>query len=115
MAGNATTTVQKKNPLREIVQPFIDLVHAPRALWGINLSYLLEGLVYFGMLNYLTIHFSDYIFRGVDNADVHSHHMVAPGGGLPERIMTQSHSRMLPVTSTGTWVLTSRQLVCSRS
>ena len=32
-------TDETKNPLKEIVQPFIDLVHAPRALWGINLSY----------------------------------------------------------------------------
>jgi len=67
---------QPKNPLREIVQPFIDLVHAPRALWGINLAYVIEGMVYFGMLGYLAIHFSSYIFRGVEGADEWSHAMV---------------------------------------
>ncbi len=65
-----------KNPLKEIVQPFVDLVHAPRALWGINVAYLLEGMVYFGMLGYLAIHFSEYVFTGVDHADEWSHTMV---------------------------------------
>jgi proton-dependent oligopeptide transporter, POT family len=66
----------QKSPLQEIVQPFIDLVHAPRALWGINLAYFLEGLVYFGMLGYLAMHFSDFILRGVEHTDVWSHRMV---------------------------------------
>lgn len=48
-------------PLKEIVQPFIDLVHAPRALWGINLAYLFEGMVYFGMLGYLAMYFNQYV------------------------------------------------------
>ena len=65
-----------QSPLREITQPFIDLWHAPRALWGINLAYFLEGWVYFGMLGYLAMHFSDFIFAGVPNPDVQSHHMV---------------------------------------
>jgi POT family proton-dependent oligopeptide transporter len=51
---------EKKSPVREIVQPFIDLVHAPRALWGVNLAYVIEGMVYFGMLNYLAMYFNDY-------------------------------------------------------
>jgi len=67
---------KKQSPLEEITQPFIDLWHAPRALWGINLAYFLEGWVYFGMLGYLAMHFSDFIFQGVPNADVESHHMV---------------------------------------
>ncbi len=65
-----------KNPLKEIVQPFIDLIHAPRALWGINLAYVLEGMVYFGMLGYLAIYCSDYLFQAVDGADEAAHQMV---------------------------------------
>ncbi|MBN1772477.1 MAG: MFS transporter [Deltaproteobacteria bacterium] len=71
----------KPKPLRkslrgELIQPFIDLIHAPRALWGVNLAYVLEGLVYFGMLGYLAMHFSDFIFQGVPHPDEHSHSMV---------------------------------------
>lgn len=50
----------KSSPLREIVQPFIDLVRAPRALWAVNLSSLVEGFVYFGMLANLTFYFNEY-------------------------------------------------------
>lgn len=66
----------RQNPLREIVQPFIDLIHAPRALWGVNLAYTLEGLSYFGILTYLAMYFSDFVFKGVEHADVWSHNMV---------------------------------------
>ncbi|HOX26218.1 MAG TPA: MFS transporter [Candidatus Krumholzibacteria bacterium] len=76
MAAAPVDGVERKDPLKEIAQPFIDLVRAPRALWGINLAYFLEGWVYFGMLGYLAMHFSDFIFQGVPNPDVHSHHMV---------------------------------------
>jgi dipeptide/tripeptide permease len=61
---------------QEITQPFIDLVHAPRALWGVNLAYMIEGLSYFGILTYLAIHFSDFVFQGVEHADIWSHEMV---------------------------------------
>ena len=54
MSGPATTDAPK-NPLREIVQPFIDLIHAPRALWGVNLAYVLEGTAYCGVLSYLAL------------------------------------------------------------
>ncbi len=55
----------RKNPLREITQPFVDLVHAPRALWGINLPYFFEGLVYFGILGYLAMYFMESV--GLDD------------------------------------------------
>ena len=53
--------VEQKNPLQEITQPFIDLFHAPRALWGINLAYLIEGMVYFGIVSYLAMYFNEYV------------------------------------------------------
>lgn len=53
------------NPLREIVQPFVDLAHAPRALWGVNFSYLLEGFAYWGVLTYLAMYFIEYV--GLDD------------------------------------------------
>ncbi len=70
--------VQEKptSPFREIVQPFADLLRAPRALWGVNLAYVLEGMVYFGMLGYLAMHFSDFIFEGVEHPDEKAHNMV---------------------------------------
>ncbi|MBI5511938.1 MAG: MFS transporter [Deltaproteobacteria bacterium] len=58
------TTEAKKHPLREILDPFIDLAHAPRALWGINFPYFLEGFVYFGMLGYLAMFFNQSVGLG---------------------------------------------------
>ncbi|MBL6975852.1 MAG: MFS transporter [Deltaproteobacteria bacterium] len=54
-------TQETKSPWKEIVQPFIDLVRAPRALWGINLPYFLEGFVYFGIVGYLAMYFNEYV------------------------------------------------------
>jgi len=51
---------------RELIQPFINAVKAPRALFGINLTYTLEGLAYFGVLGYLALFFSDFVFRGLE-------------------------------------------------
>ena len=76
MTGPAANPDAKPSPLKEITQPFVDVVHAPRALWGINLPYLLEGMCYFGVLGYLAIYFSDYVFKGVPHADIWSHDMV---------------------------------------
>lgn len=76
MSAPVSDGAQKKGPLNEIVQPFVDLVRAPRALWGINLAYFLEGWVYFGMLGYLAMYFSDHVFQGLASPDVWSHRMV---------------------------------------
>jgi POT family proton-dependent oligopeptide transporter len=54
------TPQEQKSPFKEITQPFIDLIRAPRALWGINAAYLLEGFVYFGVVQYLAMYFIDY-------------------------------------------------------
>jgi POT family proton-dependent oligopeptide transporter len=56
-----TAAEKTKIPLREIIQPFIDVVHAPRALWGVNASYLLEGFCYFGVVGYLAMYFNQYV------------------------------------------------------
>ncbi len=39
MAAGPSGDGTKSNPLKEITQPFVDLFQAPRALWGVNLSY----------------------------------------------------------------------------
>jgi len=67
----------RPNPFQEIVQPFVDVWHAPRALWGVNLGYMLEGLAYFGVLGYLAIYFSQEVFAGVASPDTFAHNMVA--------------------------------------
>jgi POT family proton-dependent oligopeptide transporter len=65
MEQNQEVTTQNgnifKGVLKEITQPFIDLFHASRALWGVNISYMLEGLTYFGVVGYLVIYFTDFI------------------------------------------------------
>ncbi len=59
MAGPPTD--RRTSPWRQIVQPFIDLVHAPRALMGVNVSYFLEGFCYFGVLGYLVMYFNTHV------------------------------------------------------
>jgi proton-dependent oligopeptide transporter, POT family len=54
-----------QNTWQEITQPFKDLFHTSRALFGLNLSYLLEGLTYFGVLGYLVLYFNQYV--GLDD------------------------------------------------
>ena len=51
--------------IKELVQPFIDLFHTSRALFGLNLSYVLEGLTYFGVVGLLAIFFNEFI--GLDD------------------------------------------------
>ena len=60
-----TPDAAPKSPLREITQPFVDLIRAPRALWGINVAYLIEGFCYFGILQYLAMYFLQY--AGLDD------------------------------------------------
>ncbi|MFH0901417.1 MAG: MFS transporter [Pseudomonadota bacterium] len=60
-AAAAKPELASKNPLAEIVQPFVDLFHAPRALWGVNIAYLIEGFVYFGVVGYLAMDFNRYV------------------------------------------------------
>jgi MFS family permease len=42
-----------KNSITELKETFIAFIHAPAALWGVNLPYIIEGLVYFGILTIL--------------------------------------------------------------
>ncbi|HOW50630.1 MAG TPA: MFS transporter [bacterium] len=45
--------------VRELTQPFIDLGKTSRALFGVNLTSMLEGLTYFGVLTLLAIFFNE--------------------------------------------------------
>ena len=56
-----------ENIIMDLSQPFIDLAHTSRALFGVNLSYVLEGLTYFGVVGLLAIFFNDYI--GLNDID----------------------------------------------
>jgi MFS family permease len=55
------------NIIMDLTQPFVDLAHTSRALLGVNISYVLEGLTYFGVLGLLAIFFNDFI--GLDDID----------------------------------------------
>ena len=59
-----------KGVLKELTQPFIDLFHTSRALFGVNLSYVLEGLTYFGVVGLLAIYFNQYIGLNDIQADL---------------------------------------------
>ncbi len=56
-----------ENIILELTQPFIDLSKTSRALLGVNISYVLEGLTYFGVLGLLAIFFNQYV--GLDDID----------------------------------------------
>jgi MFS family permease len=58
--------------IQEVTQPFKDLFKSSKAMWGINISYLLEGLTYFGVLSLLAIYFNNY--AGLN--DIDADHMV---------------------------------------
>ena len=52
---------EKSSMFRELVQPFIDLGKTSRSLLGLNISYVIEGLVYFGFVGLLGIFFNEFI------------------------------------------------------
>lgn len=49
------------NIIIDLTQPFIDIMHTSKALLGVNISYVLEGLTYFGVVGLLAIFFNDFI------------------------------------------------------
>lgn len=57
-----------ENIILDLTQPFIDLTKTSRALLGVNLSYVLEGLTYFGVVGLLAIFFNEYILLDDVNA-----------------------------------------------
>ncbi len=48
-----------KNAFKELKDTSVAFIKAPQALWGINVPYVLEGLVYFGILTELGIFSSE--------------------------------------------------------
>lgn len=56
-----------ENIILELTQPFVDLGSTSQALLGVNISYVLEGLTYFGIVGLLAIFFNQYI--GLDDID----------------------------------------------
>jgi proton-dependent oligopeptide transporter, POT family len=52
---------KKQSILKELVQPFIDLGKTSGPLLGLNISYVIEGLTYFGIVGLLALFFNDYI------------------------------------------------------
>lgn len=57
-----TTKESKFNSIvKELTQPFIDLTKTSKAMLGINISYLVEGLTYFGIIGLLALFFNDYV------------------------------------------------------
>ena len=57
-----------KKSLHELTQTFGAFLKAPRALWGVNIPYVFEGLVYFGILTIL----GKYCSENVVLSDIHS-------------------------------------------
>ena len=65
----AKTPVQVvKDSFKELKETAIAFVKAPRALWGINIPYIIEGLIYFGILTIL----GKYCSENVQLSDIHA-------------------------------------------
>ncbi len=54
--------------MKELKSTAISFLKAPRALWGINIPYIIEGLVYFGVLTIL----GKYCSENVSLSDLHA-------------------------------------------
>jgi len=68
---NKNTTPPKqviKNAFKELGETLVAFIKAPRALWGINIPYVLEGLTYFGILTIL----GKYCSENVGLSDLHA-------------------------------------------
>ena len=63
-AETVSVTDAIRKSFRELADTFYHLMHAPRALWGLNIAYFLEGLVYFGILTVVGIHLSENVGVG---------------------------------------------------
>jgi len=57
-----------KDSFNELGSTFIAFIKAPKALWGINIPYVIEGLVYFGVLTIL----GKYCSENVGLSDLHA-------------------------------------------
>ncbi|MFO7735161.1 MAG: MFS transporter [bacterium] len=55
------TENKKPSMIRELIQPFIDLGKTSKPLLGLNISYVIEGLAYFGIVGLLAIFFNEYV------------------------------------------------------
>ena len=65
-AGGLAAAV--RNTLDELRRTFAAFLKAPRALWGVNIPYVFEGLVYFGILTIL----GKFCSENVALNDIHS-------------------------------------------
>jgi hypothetical protein len=54
------------NIVMELTQPFVDLASTSQAMFGLNFSYLLEGLTYFGVVRLLAIFFNQIELNDID-------------------------------------------------
>jgi MFS family permease len=69
MAENEIASEEKSliaRTIDEVTEPFKNLFKSSRVLLGLNISYLIEGLTYFGILGLLAMFFNQY--AGLDDA-----------------------------------------------
>jgi POT family proton-dependent oligopeptide transporter len=52
---------RSKQIIRELTDPFIELTRTSRALTGVNISYIIEGFTYFGIIGLLTLFYNEYV------------------------------------------------------